>query len=886
MRRTLAGRGLIAIALVLPVCLTLSAWVPLDWNADAAPVASKEPGTKKRPKSKTAKPRATTKEVAPKDASPTQVETPSEVPLPAPEAPHAEGSASPRSLKFAPSPANVLRGPDARRQLVLDGMYADQPIRDVTHLAQFEVHPAGIVQVNADGLVLPLADGKATIVAKGPAGLTDELEIQVERVSQPDEVNFPGQIVPIFTKFGCNAGGCHGKSSGQNGFKLSLLGFYPDEDYEFLVKEARGRRVFPAAPEQSLLLLKATNSMAHGGGHRIDAEGYEYQQLVRWMEQGMPYGKQDAPTITRIEVLPAERSMGRGGQQQLEVLAWSSDGSVQDVTRIAQFEPNDSEMAEVSNQGLVKTLDLAGDVAIMVRFQGQVGVFRASIPLGLPVENLPPSQGFVDDLVFGKLRTLGIPPSGLCDDATFVRRASLDICGRLPTAEEARAFVADADPAKRDKLIDRLLASGDYADFFANKWSLVLRNRSLNGNYTNGTYAFREWLRESFRTNMPYDQFVREIVGASGEIDENAPVAWYRFLATPESLLEDTAQLFLGLRIQCARCHHHPYERWSQRDYYAFSAFFSRVGRKQGINGLQVMEEPRIFHDRGLATATNPRSGEAVKPAGLGAEPIEVPADEDPRQALADWMSQPDNPFFSKALVNRYWKHFLGRGIVDPEDDMRVTNPASNPELLDRLARHFVESGFDLKDLIRTLCRSSVYQLSSEPNEFNANDKQNFSFFRPKRMQAEVLYDALNQVTANVAGFNGLPAKLRAIQLPDSSVSNYFLSVFGRPEAISACECERSGDANLAQSLHLLNSGEIQQKLSSGTGRAALLAQDQETTHERKVREIYAWAYAREPDQDELKLTLTHLAQTPNQQQAFEDILWAIVNTKEFQFNH
>ncbi len=781
----------------------------------------------------------------------------------------------------------VLNGPDARKQLLVDGKYTSGQVRDVTPSIHWQPVPESIVAVSSSGLVTPLADGRVKIVATrdGQQGAT---ELTVRNFRTPKPINFPDQIVPMFTKNGCNAGGCHGKSTGQNGFRLSLLGFYPSDDYEFLVKEGRGRRLFPSAPDNSLLLLKATNSVAHGGGHRLEKEGYEYGLIVRWLKQGMPYGKPDDPVVERIEVFPAARAMQGDSRQQLAVLAYYSDGSSEDVTHIAQYESNDAEMAEVSPAGLVHTFDLTGDVAVMARFQGQVSVFRATLPLGVdvPEAGLPPRRNFIDEFVFAKLKSLGLPPSPVCDDATFVRRVTLDIAGRLPTADEARAFVADASPQKRDQLIDRLLDSADYADYFANKWSVILRNQRVNNNYTRGTYAFHDWIRRSLLANKPYDQFVREIVGAAGEMGQNPPVAWYRAVQTAEQQLEDTAQLFLGLRIQCARCHHHPFERWSQHDYYSFSAFFSRVGRKNGINGLQPRDEQRIFHNRGEALARDPRSGENLKPAGLGSEPLNVEPDRDPRQALVDWMSSPDNPFFAPALVNRYWKHFLGRGIVEPEDDMRVTNPASNPQLLAALASRFNDSRFDMKDLIRTICRSSTYQLGSEPNEFNASDKQNFSYYRPKRLSAEVLYDALNQVTATVTNFNGLPTGTRAVQLPDSGVQNYFLTVFGRPQATSPCECERSQEANLAQSLHLLNSNEVQGKLQAGDGRASKLARDKDHNDTDKIRELYAWAYAREPDQGELTLTLEYLGRHDNKQQAYEDILWALINTKEFLFNH
>ena len=650
------------------------------------------------------------------------------------------------------------------------------------------------------------------------------------------------------------------------------------------MKESRGRRLFPAAPDRSLLLLKASNSVAHGGGMRMARDSYEYQMLRNWIAQGTPFGSDDDPTVVSVEVFPKQRTLDRGAKQQISVVAHFSDGSMQDVSRMVQYEPNDPEMAEVNTEGVMQALDLTGEVAIMVRFMGQVGVFRASIPMGLPVEKVPQPENYIDELVFGKLKSLGIPPSPLSSDATFIRRIYLDLTGGLPTGEEARAFIEDRDPEKRNKLIDKLLDGGGYADFFANKWGSILRNRRLNNNYTRGTYSFHFWIRQSFQQDKPYDEFVREIVGASGEVSQNPPVAWYRALTNSTLQLEDTAQLFLGLRIQCARCHHHPFERWSQRDYFGFQAFFSRVGRKNGINGLRVQDEPRIFHQRGTATARNPRTNEALRPTGLGGEPLELSDDDDPRQALADWMAEPENPYFAPALVNRYWKHFFGRGIVEPEDDMRVTNPPSNPQLLKALSDDFIKSGFRLKSLIRTICQSKAYQLDSLPNDFNVIDKQNFSRYYPKRLTAEVLYDALNQVTNTTTSFSGLPQGTKAVQLPDAAFNNYFLTVFGKPQGTSPCECERTADANLAQTLHLLMSREVQGKLSDGNGRAAKLSAEKERTHAERVQDLYYWAYSRPPESEELALAVKYIEDKQNDREAYEDVVWALINSKEFLF--
>ncbi len=780
----------------------------------------------------------------------------------------------------------ILRGPDARHQLLVTGRYSSGQQRDLTQRVSYSASPEGILSIDQTGLVTPQAEGEATILAKSPEGITTETKLQVANFNKQIAINFPNQVVPIFTKLGCNSGGCHGKASGQNGFKLSLLGFEPQEDFEYLVKEGRGRRLFPAAPDSSLLLLKATNIVAHGGGRRLEPDSHEYRVMRRWIAQGMPYGKEDDPTVERIEIFPKERTLDRRSKQQLTVIAHYTDGSTEDVTRMAQYEPNDTEMAEVSEKGVVETLDLTGDVGIMARYQSQVAVFRASMPLGVPVANLPEASNFIDRYVFKKLETLGMPPSQICDDSTFLRRVTVDIAGRLPTAEEAESFLAESSPDKRARLIDRLLDSGDYADYFANKWSAVLRNKREQAGETRGTFAFHSWIRNALAQNMPYDEFVRAILAASGELGQHPPVVWYREVSTTEQQVEDTAQLFLGLRIQCARCHHHPFEKWSQHDYYGFAAFFSRVKTKQGLGGPLNRDEKRVYHQRGTATARHPKTGETLKPTGLGSQPLELSADQDPRHALVDWMAQPENPFFAPALVNRYWKHFFSRGLVDPEDDMRVTNPASHPKLLKALAGDFIKHEFDLKHLVRTICLSKTYQLASDPNRYNVKDKQNFSRFYPRRLNAEVLYDALHQVTDSRVQFSKMPAGMRAVQLPDTNVNNYFLTVFGMPAGDTACECERSSEANLAQSLHLLNSNEVQGKISSGSGRAAKLARDQDRSDADKIRELYLWVYSRPAEPVELQITQQYLDSKENKQQAYEDILWALLNSKEFLFNH
>ena len=448
----------------------------------------------------------------------------------------------------APDGVVQIRSKDTRQQLYVTHT-AHQSEIDVTRKVTFTTVPEGILQVDDTGLVTPLGDGDAVVKATFN-DKSAEVKVSVSGFANPLPINFRNQVVPVFTKLGCNGGGCHGKSGGQNGFKLSLLGFYPEDDFEFLRKESRGRRIFPAAPSESLLLTKAIGRTPHGGGKRMDHDSYEYRTLVRWIEQGMPYGNPEDPHVVSIQCYPATRVMPQKSEQQISVIATYSDGSTEDVTRMALYEPNDAEMAECSRSGLVSTLDLAGEVAIMARYQGQVSTFRATIPLGADTSAMPEPENVVDDAVFRKLRLLGIPPSERADDATFLRRVSLDITGSLPSDERVRAFLADKDPNKRNRLIDELLNSSEYADHFANKWNFILRNKKSKGEDTVGTHLFHQWIWDSIYENKPYDRFVREIITASGEPLENPAVTWYREVDQVEEQVEDTAQLFLGIRIQ------------------------------------------------------------------------------------------------------------------------------------------------------------------------------------------------------------------------------------------------------------------------------------------------------------------------------------------------
>jgi len=793
---------------------------------------------------------------------------------------------SPSTLRVVPSRL-LLRGPDAVQQLAIDRIEPGGVAHDVTSDTDFRSSDPNVATVDASGVVVAQGDGTATITVRH-RGSSSEIPLVVKEFASGLPVNFGNQVVPIFTKLGCNSGGCHGKASGQNGFRLSLLGFEPNLDYETLVKEGRGRRLFPAVPEQSLLLLKGTAKVPHGGGRKLEANSHEYQVIVRWIAQGMPMGKPTDPTLARIEIFPNTRVMPRGTKQQVVVTAHYSDGSIEDVTRWAQYQSNDVEIAGVAEGGLVETQSLSGQAAIMARYQGQVAVYNAIVPLGKPLAKPIefPSSNPVDVAARKQWEALGVVPSESCTDAEFIRRASLDVIGTLPTADEVKAFVANSDPKKREKLIDALLEKPEYASFFAIKWADILRNkREGNPKAQRGTYSFYDWIRENLSRNVPYDRFVRGILAASGTPETSPPVQWYRRIKATDAFVDDTAQVFLGMRLQCAKCHHHPFEKWSQNDYYGFAAFFARVGRKPSLDAQRAGRDDEVIYTARTGSVAHPKTGQVMAPKGLGGAVIQVATRTDPRQKLVDWMADPKNPFFAKALVNRYWAHFFGRGIAEPLDDLRETNPPSNPELLDALADDFIKSGYDLKHLIRTILTSKVYGLSSIPNEYNSRDKQSFARHYPKRMSAEVLLDAISQVSGVPTAFGGLPQGTRAIELPDESVASTFLDTFGRPKRDTPCECERVTDASLGQSLMLINSGEVQSKLASAGSRAEMLAKDPRPESQ-KVEELFWTAYGRTPSSGEITTALAHLAAHPDQKRlAYEDLIWALVNAKEFQFN-
>jgi hypothetical protein len=776
----------------------------------------------------------------------------------------------------------ALAGPHDTRQLLVSARGPDGRSRDVTRTARYSVSAPGVVSVTVGGQVRVLGKGIATITVTA-GRQTIAASVTVTEFDEDQPLHFTNDIVPLLTRYGCNAGGCHGKASGQNGFKLSLFGFDPGFDYNAIVNEARGRRLFPAAPKSSLLLIKAAGQAAHGGGKRISPDSEAYQTLLRWIVQGAPFARRSAPELRKLEIVPANRTLDRNAQQQLAVLAHYRDGSVRDVTRSAQYQSNEPAVAAIDEDGLVRTFDLAGEAALMARYQGQVAVFRATVPLNKPLGTYPdfPIVNYVDRHALNKWKKLGLVPSGLCTDGEFIRRVYLDLCGKLPAPEEVRAFLADTRRDKRARLIDRCLDDKDYAAYFALRWGSILRNSQLAGSEA-AAYAFHDWLRDMIGRNRPYDQFVRGIVAAAGEWQDAPAINWFWQMRDDQlhQPVADTAQVFLGLRLPCAKCHHHPYERWGQDDYYGLAGFFARLGRK-GFG-----EPPPYYSARTRTTGElHPLTRKPLEPKLLDGPVLDVPPEEDPRHKLVDWMARPDNPFFARALVNRMWGHLMGRGLVDPVDDMRETNPPSNPELLDALAADFIKHKFDVKHLIRTICNSRTYQLSSVPNEYNVHDRQNHARYFGKRLIAEVLLDAVDHVCGTRTRFGRMSKQARAVDLPHEGFGSYFLDVFDRPPRSSPCECARSGGASLSAVLHLANSPEIENKIADDRGRAARLAREK-VGAEKAVEELYLAAYARFPTAAEKGRAVKYLKGQKDVRRGLEDLTWALLNTREFLFNH
>ncbi len=725
----------------------------------------------------------------------------------------------------------------------------------------------------------------------------------VQSATEKTTVHFGTEIVPLLTRLGCNSGGCHGKATGQNGFRLSLLGFEPGMDYDAIVREGRGRRIFPAAPDQSLLLLKATSQMPHGGGKRLDSNSTEYQMLFDWIAAGaLSPGKTD-PTLQQIDLTPETQVLTAGSTLQLSVRARFSDNTYRDVTSMCVYQSNEPEIVSVDTNGLLTTGTQRGLAAVMARFGDQIATFHTVVPFTSDASLLEVTDrklneldkqfgnSTIDRLLLQQWRRLGIVPSEPADDATFLRRATIDICGTLPTIAEVNEYVADQSPDRKERLIQRLLNRPEYASLFALKWADILQNRGAGYSTSQqraGTTLFAGWIRDSLAANKPYDQFATEIVTATGSQSENPPAIWYRTVRKPTEYVESVAQAFLGVRIQCAQCHHHPAERWSQADYYGLAAVFSRVGRKGGFADAEVPTDEIIFV-KSSGKTVHPVTGEILHPTALGGRVLNAGPYDDPRAAFAHWMTAPDNPFFARTMVNRMWAHFMGRGIIHPIDDARSTNPPGNPELLDALAADFASGGYDVKKLIRQITNSYAYGLQSEPVPGNAGDSQAFARYYPRRLTAEVLLDAFSQVLEVPTVFSGGPGKLplgtRAIELPDENIPASFLDVFGRPGRMSACECERVDAPALTQALELVNSAEIHRKLTASEGYAARLAVDGRS-HAERAADVFVKVLGRPAQPEELEAAISFLSGESDQAEAYRSLLWSLLATNEFMFNH
>jgi len=705
-------------------------------------------------------------------------------------------------------------------------------------------------------------------------------------------ISFELDIQPILAAYSCNAGACHGKQRGQNGFQLSLLGFDSGFDFAALTRDARGRRVFPAAPENSLLIRKATAELPHGGGRRIEIDSEDYQTLLQWVRQGATRSLEGEPVLENVSLDRDSFSLVPEETQPLRVTAHYSDSSTRDVTRLTKYLSNDDAVVSVDAKGVIRAGSLPGETSVMARYMNHIQVADVAIPQSQPLakemfESLP-RNGVIDDLVYEKLQSLGIEPSPVVSDHAFLRRASLDLIGRLPTVEEARVFLdpsdKDSEADKRAKLVDRLLDSPEYADHWAGYWADLLRPNP----YRVGIKAvlnYDNWIRQQFRDNVPYDSFVRDLVTAKGSTWQNGAATLFRDRRSPDEMGTLISQLFLGIRLDCAKCHHHPFERWSQQDFYQFSAYFAKVNYKgTGLSPPISGGEETVFAST-KGSVSHPLTGETMTPTPLyevahskeagTIEPL------DPREQLADWMTSRENDFFAKVQVNRTWAILMGRGLVEPVDDLRTTNPPTNPKLLDALAKDFQASGYDFKKLLKTIALSRVYSHSSEPTVSNVGDRLNYSRHYRHRLRAEVLMDAVADATESPSTLQGMPPESRANQVWTTRVGSIFLDTFGRPNENQDPPCERTPDSTVTQALHLMNSQQLEERVRSDSSRAARLAASESPPVE-IVDELYLAIFSRHPASNETEYASKLIESAESRRGVVEDLMWAMLNSPEF----
>ena len=764
-------------------------------------------------------------------------------------------------------------------QLVVTGYYADGTLQDLTSVAEF-VSDAPQIAALAGSIIRPAGDG-ATNVRVRAGGHEVTVPVEVCNLAAADPVSFQYGTLAALTKQGCNSGACHGSPSGKGGFRLSLRAYDAVLDIETLARETFNRRTNVYEPEASLLLRKPLMEVAHGGGRRLTKQDASYALLRDWIGEGMQVDAAGAPVCTAIEVYPPQRVLKRPADtQQLVALGHFSDGSIRDITSLACFSSSDEAVATVDAHGLVTAAD-KGESTILVRYLELMAT--SSLMFLQDVENFkwndPVESNYVDKLTFDKLKQLQILPSDLCGDEEFLRRLYLDVIGVLPTIAESEEFLASTEADKRAKKIDQLLERREYAEFWALKWGDLLRMNNKKVTAA-GVHKFNHWLVKSLRDNQPYDQFVASLLTSTGSTFDNPPANYFRTAGDTNDCTETTAQTFLGIRIQCAKCHNHPFEGWTQDNYYGIGAFFNRLQRKP----TSAADELVVWVARG-GEVTQPRTGKQMKPWLPLKGDADIPGEDDRRQAFVSWLTAADNPFFAKAEVNRIWGHVMGRGIVEPVDDFRASNPPSNAALLSALADDFVKSGYDRKHVLKTILNSRTYQLSSRKNEFNGNDSKYFSHAKTRLLSAEQLLDAVCRVTGVDEKYAGLPAGTRATALPSPDQDNYFLKVFGQPAREMACQCERSSESNLSQALQMINGPLVHGKLTAGNNRLRALASAGKSDPE-IVTELYLAALCRRPNDEEVTAATKHITAQADRVQGLEDVCWALLNAKEFLFQH
>ena len=791
-------------------------------------------------------------------------------------------------------PASIeLHGPDARQQLLAQ-VTTDGVQRDWTSKAAWVSENPEIASVDAGGVVRPVSDGSAVIRFEA-GGLAASRRIRVTGAHDDFSWGFRRHVIPVLTKRGCNSGACHGSAAGKNGLMLTLRGYDPAADHDALTREATARRVSLADPAASLFLLKPTMTIPHGGGQRVAVDSLEYRVLSEWIAAGAPGPAEDDPAVVGLEVYPGVATLEPGSKQRLVVRAKYTDGRVADVSRWARYNSTDGAVAEVSDDGVV-TMVGRGEAAITVAYATSVLYARLTVPHDSAVSEEEFDRltvnNFVDELVLKKLRKLRIAPSEPADDAAFLRRAFLDAAGILPTAEEVEEFLSDTSPDKRRRLIDRLLERPEYADYWAYKWSDLLLVSTIR-DHLNRTalWDFYNWIRDSVAENKSWRQFAQDIYASNGSSRENGALNYFVLHKETIDLVENTTQAFMGQTLTCARCHNHPLEKWTQEQYYRFANLFTRIGIKSG-------DEPgdSVIFARAFGDISHPRAGRPFPPTPLDGEELALDSPDDRKLHLAKWLTSDANPYFARNIVSRVWANFFARGLVDPPDDLRATNPSSNEELFDALAADFVESGYDVKHLIRRIMNSGTYQLSSTPNASNQHDDKYYSKFQVKRLPAEVILDAMSSITGQESKFGGYPAGTRAIQLPDVRVESRFLESFGRPLRLVCDVEERSDDPSVAQALHVINGETLNGKLrAEGNNIAAFLKLG---LSDRKIVEhLFLSAFSRYPTESEEQRILEELravrrdqdvgrALNRSRRESLEDLAWALLTSREFLFNH